>query len=159
MAKASASKVVVGDFDDNFGFDWSPLGRSLTRPAARSAGNIAGEAMIACDCFESIRQGHLLLRFDCGSEADVVQQTVFIIEAQQKRPYDVATAREALPIAKASDHTVGRAQSLDLLHALTVATLVGNIEAFGDDAIAAAASRSKLALGVRVISTCGGKKE
>ena len=48
MAEAAAGDVVVADFRDEFGAQRLPLCRALGRPAAGSAGRIAGEAGYLC---------------------------------------------------------------------------------------------------------------
>jgi hypothetical protein len=80
----------------------------------------------------------------------MVQQAIFIVETQQEQTHDFATLDAFLSIAKASDHAVCGAHALDLLHTVSITLLVREIEAFGDDPVAAAAGGSEPPFGVGV---------
>src|SRR5439155_12169835 len=77
-------------------------------------------------------------------------QAIFIVETQQERTYDFAPLGAFLPIAKASDHAVSGAHALDLLHTISLTLLVREIEALGDDPVAAAAGGNEPTFGVGI---------
>src|SRR4051812_19643055 len=89
----------------------------------------------------------------------MVQQTLVIVETQQKRTHHLASGGKFLPITKSSDHAISGAYAFDLLHPVAIAALVGKIEAFGDDTVAAAAGGSEPPFGIGVVPACRRKPE
>src|ERR1700710_2255515 len=72
-----------------------------------------------------------------------MQQTIGIVEAQQDRSGDLAASLCFFGVSKAADDAVGASVPFYLLHALAVASLVRQVKALGDHAVAASASGPK----------------
>src|SRR5262249_25589593 len=64
-------------------------------------------------------------------EADVMQQAVAVIEAEQQRAHRLPVSA----VAKAPDHAIGAAVVLDFLHGGALARPVRAVAALGDDAV------------------------
>src|SRR6185312_17126695 len=111
--------MVVANFDDEFWLERAPLRRSLGRPSARTARRIAGKAF-SDKPFEFFRQRRLFLSFDRGCEADVVQQPLVIIEAEQERADNLMAVDLVAGVTKAAHHAIGAAEFLDLLHPVAI---------------------------------------
>ena len=69
----------------------------------------------------------------------MMQQAIVIVEAEQQRSDDPLAVHFVGGVAEAADHTVRAAEILDLLHAVAVAGLIGQVDALCDDAVATAA--------------------
>ena len=128
--------MVIGNFNNEFRFHRLPFRRSFGRPPAAAAWRVSGEAAVVHDGLKLIRQSRLRCRLEPGREPDMVQLALFIIEAQQERAYDFAPGSTPLSVPKTPNHAVRGADAFDLLHAFAIASLVGKIDAFGDDTIA-----------------------
>src|SRR6185503_13019189 len=70
-----------------------------------------------------------------------MEQTIFIIEAEQQRSCDLAPFDQAFAVTKAADNAICTAISFYLLHPVAVSKLIRQIPPFGDDAVAAASCR------------------
>ena len=70
----------------------------------------------------------------------MIQQALFIVEAQHKRTHHFASTSAFFPVTKASDHAIRRTHMFDFLHAVAIAGLIRKINAFGDDTVAPAPS-------------------
>src|SRR4029077_8378516 len=112
VAEAIAGDMVVLHLDDQFGLQRLPLCTALGGPATRSARRVAGEAWTAAQLLQLARQGGALIVTDRRGEADVVEQSLLVVEAEQQRSHQTLAGR----VAKAADDAVGRAQALDLEH-------------------------------------------
>src|SRR5688572_10573836 len=148
VTEAAAAEVVVADFDDELGVERLPFGAALRAPAARAAGRVAGEAGRLDELLEPLRERGLVLGADRRAEADVVEQAPVVVEPEQQR----ADERAVGAVTEAADDAVGRAHALDLDHALTVAGLVGQVEALGDHPVERRADAGEpLARGLDVV--------
>src|SRR4051794_18312449 len=78
VPKPAAGKMVVGYFDHDLRIDRFPFPCSFSAPAARAAGSISGETRFLPKRFEFFRQGRAFARFECRSEADMMEQAVVI---------------------------------------------------------------------------------
>src|SRR5262249_7214814 len=131
MAKAVTSKMVIPNFDHEFGLYGLPLRRAPGGPSARAARRVAGESGRRDELLELDRQRFLVVAGYRRGEADVMQKAVVVIEPEQQR----ADHQFALIVPEAADHAVRTAVVLDLLHSGAVARAVFQVRALGDDAI------------------------
>lgn len=69
----------------------------------------------------------------------MIEKSGVVVEPEQERADHVF----AFVITKAADDAVSRTHVLDLLHAKVVATLVGHVATFGDDAVESPANLSE----------------
>src|SRR4051812_38889634 len=139
VAETFAAEMIVADFDHQLGFQRTPLGRTFGGPAARAARRVAGESRRSDQSFEFCGQRGLLLALDRGGESDVMQQPCIVVEAEQQRTDDFPPVQSVGRVAKPADDAVGAAKILDLLHAVAIAGLVWQVDAFGDPAVKTAA--------------------
>src|SRR4051794_37622301 len=123
--------MVVAALDHELRPERLPLARAFRRPAARTAGRIAGEAGWGDQLFQFLGQRRLVITRDGRGEADMMQETLTVIEPKQQR----ADERLAFVIAKAADDAVCTAVVLDLLHAVALARPVWQVAPLGDDAV------------------------
>src|SRR5688572_8653301 len=123
--------MIVGDFDDQLQIERLPLAGTFGGPAARSARSAAGEARRFADGFEFSSEFGFLGSFDGGTKADVMQQAIVIVEAEQQGTDKFGIGA----VAKSADDTVDAADLLDFLHAGAIAGAVWNVAELGDDAI------------------------
>src|SRR3569832_2324234 len=72
VAKAFATEMVIGHFDDELGFQRTPLRRSVRGPATWATGCVASEAGLGDERFEPLRQSRLVLTLDRRGETDMV---------------------------------------------------------------------------------------
>lgn len=135
MAKPVAAEMIVADFDDQLRLQRTPFGGAVRRPAARTAGRIAGKTWILDQGFELCRQCRLLLLLERGRKANMVQQPFVVIEPKQQGADHFPAIQFVRGVAEAADHAIGAAEFLDLLHAVAVARLIGQVEPLGDNAI------------------------
>src|SRR5262249_38527143 len=106
---------------------------------AWSAWRPAGEARRLDQRLQLLRQTLPLRALDARREADVMEQTSVVVEAEQQRADNVAMRR----ITEAADHAVSRALGFDLHHAATLAREIRRLEFLGDDAVEIAADAAK----------------
>src|SRR6201995_1826617 len=139
MAKALAAEMVVADLDHELRLERTPLCRPLGRPAARAARRVAGEAGLCNQRLEAVGQCGLVVALDRGGEADMVQQSLVIVEAEQQRADHLPPVDLVARVAEPAYHAIGAAQFLDLLHAVAIAGLIGQVDALGDHAVTAPA--------------------
>src|SRR6185503_16596007 len=123
VSETPTAEMVVADLDHQSGFERLPLGRAFGRPAARPTRLVAGKAGRRDQFFEPFGQRFLFLGLERGGEADMIEQSRIVVEAEQQRADDAL----ALVIAEAADHAVRAAEILDLLHAVPIAALVGDV--------------------------------
>ena len=123
--------MVVRDFHDNFGRDWFPLASPLGAPAAWPSGRVPGEPGRFFQCFKFVRYRPAFRSFESGNKSDVMEQTIFSVEAEQKRT-DYALASR---VTKSADHTIGCADLLHLDRCGALPRSVRSIKPFGDNAI------------------------
>src|SRR6185295_5742681 len=105
VAKTFAAEMVVADLDHELGLERLPYRRAFGRPAARTTGRVAGEALRRRELLQPRGERGLVLRRNIGGEADVVEQAVVVVEAEQQRADYVL----AFVVAEAADDTVGTA--------------------------------------------------
>src|SRR3954471_6641962 len=123
--------MIVADLHHMLRLERLPLRRTLGRPATRPARRLAGEAWRRDIALELLGQLRLVVARDVRREADVIELAAVVVEAEQQR----ADHGLAFVVAEATDHAVGAAVILDLLHAVAVARAVRHIASLGDDAI------------------------
>src|SRR5438067_867018 len=104
--------MVVADLDYELRLERAPRARALRRPAARATRCLAGEAGRCDQALEPFGQCFARSGLDARREADVLQQMVVVIEAEQQR----ADEFRVRAIAKAADHAIGAAEPFDLAH-------------------------------------------
>src|SRR3954469_24755270 len=131
MAKSLAAEVIVTDLNDQLWLERAPLCRALRRPAARTPPRLAAKARRCDQGFKLRRQRRLFLLLDRGGEANMVQRSVVIKQAEQQRADGLLSVQFVCGIAKPADHAIGAAEFLDLLHALAIAGLIGQVNALG----------------------------
>lgn len=85
VSKPAASEMVVRDFHGNFGRDWFPLASPLGAPAAWPSGRVPGEPGRFFQCFKFLRYRPAFRSFESGNKSDVMEQTIFSVETEQKR--------------------------------------------------------------------------
>src|SRR3954470_24338122 len=125
VTKAFTGEMIVGDLDHELRLQRTPLCRAFGRPAARAAWCVAGKAFLGDQRHELRGQRRLLVFLDCRGEADMVQQPLVVIAAEQQRAYPLfAVVAFIGSVAEAADDAVGAAEVLDLLHALAIAGLI-----------------------------------
>src|SRR3954453_5571074 len=134
MSEAAAGAVVVFDFDDQLRAERFPFAGAFGAPAARAARRLAGEAAALArrlaELFDLRRELLALAGGEGRAEPDVVEEAVFVVEAEQQR----AEGRRRLgTVAEAADDALDGADVLDLLHAGAVAGAVIGVEPLGDD--------------------------
>src|SRR5439155_18748206 len=82
-------------------------------------------------CFKFLRYRPAFRSFESGNKSDVMEQTIFSVEAEQKRTdYSLASR-----VTKSADHTIGCADLLHLNCCSAFAGRISRIETFGDNAI------------------------
>ena len=69
----------------------------------------------------------------------MVKCAVIVIKAEEQGSDELAALRRLLAVTEAAHNAVGAAVIFDLLHAVAIARLIGEIEAFCDDAVASSA--------------------
>ena len=84
----------------------------------------------------------------------MVQQPFVVIEAEQQRADYLPAVDLVGRIAEAADHAIGAAEFLDLLHAVAVAGLIGQVDPLGDHAVTAAAGLCQPLFGECVTRRC-----
>ena len=165
VAEPAPGEVVVLDLHDERRRERLPLPCPLRRPAARAAGRPAREPRGLADGEELAGQLLLVLRLDRGREADVVEQALRVVEAEEQRPDDLRVRAVAEP----ADDAVRGALQLHFLHrgALAGARVVVEVETLRDDAVQAlpppeshffAAATSTVAGESRILSAFGKKR-
>src|SRR5947207_10154830 len=87
VAKAAASEVIELNLSDELGIERLPFGRTLGAPAARTSGSISGEARRLHHLLELFGQVATLFAVDRRCEADMIEQSFIVIQAQQQRTY------------------------------------------------------------------------
>ena len=139
MPKSTGREMIVGHFDHKLRRERLPLARTLRAPATRTAWRSAGEAGRANVPFQLLRHRRLRLGGDVRCEADMVQQTFVVVEAEKQRA-DLTAIRA---VAKPADDAIDGADLLDLDHRRAIAGAVGAVETLGDDAVEVAADLAK----------------
>src|SRR5262245_47312938 len=84
VAKPSAAEMIVADLDDELGLEWLPFGRAPRGPSARAARRLAGETRRLDQPLELLGQRLAFRRLDVRREADVMEQSLFVVEAEQQ---------------------------------------------------------------------------
>src|ERR1700743_546587 len=146
MAEAATREMIVGHFHHVFRLHRLPLGRSLGRPAARAPRCIPCKTSSLLRSLKLFREGRLVLGLDTRREPNVMQQSVVIVQPEEKGSDHLSTRLTIVAVTEAADDTVRAAIALYLLHTLAIACLVRHIETLRDDAIASSACRCKPAL-------------
>src|SRR5947209_7716624 len=99
--------MIVANFDHELWFQRAPLRGALRRPPARTARRVAGKAGRCDQRLEPRRQRRLLRLLDRGGKADMMQNSGFIIKAEQQRADDSAVSDLVGRVAKPAYHAVG----------------------------------------------------
>src|SRR6201989_1821418 len=146
MAAAATREMVVGYFHHVFRLHRLPLGRSLGRPAARPPRCIPRKTSSLLHSFKLFREGRFVLGLYTRRKPNVMQQSVVIVQPEEKGSDDLSTRLTILAVTEAADDTVRAPIALYLLHTLAIASLVRHIETLRDDAIASCACGYKPAL-------------
>src|SRR5690348_6770266 len=81
----------------------------------------------------------------------MVEDAGIVVQAEQQGADDVL----ALVVAKAANHAVGAAITLDLLHAGAIAGAIGKVAPLGDDAVERAAEAVEPFPGACKLCGCG----
>src|SRR5262249_1482502 len=144
VAEAIAAEMVVTDLDHELGSERLPFGRAFRRPAAGTARRLPGESWRRDEALELLGQRLAFRGFDVRGEADVMQQTGLVVEAEQERADDV----RAFAVAEAPDDAIGAAEILDLLHRRAVGGPVLDVATLGDTAVQSAGAAFEPALGL-----------
>src|SRR5258708_22086151 len=100
-------------------------------PATRAARRAPSKTRRLNQLFELLCQRGLVARFETGGETNVMQQSFVVIQPKQHR----ANQFSFRSVTESADDTVGRAQTLHLDHAVTIATLIRQVEALGNYSI------------------------
>ena len=79
--------MIETDFNDYFGEEGFPLGRALSGPPARCAWRISREPRLMYEPFKLLRQRRLISLGNAGSETDVVQTSLIVIQTEQQGPH------------------------------------------------------------------------
>ena len=130
MAEPVARHMVVSDLDDQLRLERLPFAAAFRAPAAGPAGGLAGETRPRLQRAKLSGQRLPLVIGDCRGEADVIQEAFRVVETEQLGSHLVAAAQ----ISKASDHTVGGPQALDLDHRALAAEIF-SVQPLGDDPV------------------------
>jgi len=102
VTKAVTSKMVIPNFNHEFGLHGLPLRRPPGGPSAWAARRVTGKSGRCDELLELDRQRFLLVAGYRRGEADVMQAAFVVIEAEQQR----ADHRFALIVPEAADHAV-----------------------------------------------------
>src|SRR5581483_11080568 len=108
MAEPPAGDMVVTHLRHQPVAQRYPFAAPLRRPAAGTAGRIAGKAWAAFQRFQFAGEGGAVLIADAGREPDMIELAVAIEQAQQQR----ADLAGPAGITKAPDHAVRGLQML-----------------------------------------------
>ena len=87
MAEAVTGDMIVADLDDEFGQQWLPCIFLPLIPAAWAAGSGSCETGRGDQLFELFGQRRAISRGDAGRKADMMQQALRVVEAEEKRAY------------------------------------------------------------------------
>src|SRR4051794_4171299 len=93
MPEAAAGEVIVLHLDHELRRQGLPLCRTFRAPPARPARCLAREPRLPDQLLELRRQLLTLRCLHVRAEPDMVEQTIIIIEAEQKRANDFRVAR------------------------------------------------------------------
>ena len=130
MAEPVARHMVVSDLDDQLRPQRLPFAAALRAPAARAARRLTRETWRGLQSAQLSGQGFPLVIGDRRGEADVIQQALRVVETEQQGSHLVAAAQ----VSKASDHTIGGPQALDLDHRALAAEIF-LVQPLGDDPV------------------------
>src|SRR5690348_343516 len=103
--------MIVTNFDNELRPERLPFARALGRPAARAARRLAGETGRLDQALEFLGQRPSIVRLDVRREADVIEQALVVVKAEQERADHV----HAFAVPEPTDHAIGAAEVLDLL--------------------------------------------
>src|SRR5215210_2459859 len=109
MSKSPTAEMIVLHFCYQFRGEGFPLSAALRAPPARPARPVTRKARLLDELLELLRKRRLFFRFDVRREADMVQQTFVVVQAEQER-----TDQPLLgAVAKAADDTFCGAHALE----------------------------------------------
>src|SRR4051794_28548718 len=131
MPEAAVRDVIVLDLHHELRGERLPLGGALGAPAAGAAGRAAGESRRAAQRLELGLEAPLFLAAHVGAEADVVEASVLVVEAEQQGADPAALGG----VAESAHDAVRRAPALHLEHAVALARSVREIHALGYDPV------------------------
>src|SRR5947207_2528483 len=97
--------MVIADLHHEPRFERLPFARSLRGPAAWPSRRRTGESGRRNQGFEPPSERRLVLLPDRRREPDVIEQSIFVVKAEQQR----ADQRLAFVVAEAAYHAVGGA--------------------------------------------------
>ena len=84
VSETVGGDLVVTYFDNQFGVQGLPLCASIAAPTAGSARGLPGEPWRGAQGLKPFRQLRPVFATDRGSEADMIEFAVRIVEAEQK---------------------------------------------------------------------------
>jgi hypothetical protein len=125
MAKPVTGDMVEPYLNDEFGPQWLLFVTSFSAPAARTTGSFSGEAGCLAQSLKPLRQACPFSVGNGGSEADMVEPALGIVESEKQRS-DLPTVAF---LAEAADDAVSGPQLLHLDHR-PFARLVGRASCF-----------------------------
>ena len=85
MAKPVTGDMVEPYLNNQFWPQWLPFATSFSAPAAWTTGSFSGEAGCLAQSLESLRQACPFFVGNGGSEADMVEAALGIIESEKQR--------------------------------------------------------------------------
>ena len=89
MAEAVAADMIVADLDDEFGLQWLPCIFLPLIPAAWATRSGPCETGRGDQLFELFGQRGAVRHGDAGRKADMIQQALCVVEAEEKRAHDL----------------------------------------------------------------------
>src|SRR6476620_1115004 len=131
MAETIARDMIIANFDNEFRLERVPDVLLALIPSAWSPRSGTGEAGWCDEFFEFLRESRPVGGGYARSEANVMQQTVRIIETKEEGTDGFL----AFAITKSADDAIGGAEALDLLHAIAFTGAIAEIASFRDDAV------------------------
>jgi hypothetical protein len=90
VAKPAAREMVVLNFDHELRGERFPLRRPFGTPATWPPGRLPGEARLFNELFQFWSKLFFLLRFESGTEANVVEQAIVVVQSKKERADDPA---------------------------------------------------------------------
>ena len=131
MAETIARHMIIANFDDEFRLEGVPDILLSLIPSAWSPRSGTGEAGWCDEFFEFLRESRPVGGGYARSEANVMQQTVRIIETKEEGTDGFL----AFAITKSPNDAVGGAEAFDLLHPVASTGAVAEIATLRDDAV------------------------
>src|SRR5690348_2122804 len=112
--------MIVADLADQLGLKRLPFHGAPGAPAAEATGRLAGKAGRADERLDNAFQLLPLLGGETGTEADMVEQALLVVEAKQKRADLISLFR----VAEAAYNAVSGANAFHFHHGGAVARVV-----------------------------------